>query len=48
MPVKGARILVIDDEEQIRRLLRVALEGHEYQIDEAASGQDGQPRFIPI
>ncbi len=41
MPVKGARILVIDDEEQIRRLLRVALEGHEYQIDEAALGQDG-------
>ncbi len=41
MPVKGARILIIDDEEQIRRLLRVALEAHEYHIDEAASGQDG-------
>ncbi len=41
MPAKGARILIIDDEEQIRRLLRVALEGHDYQIDEATSGQDG-------
>lgn len=41
MPAKGARILIIDDEEQIRRLLRVALEGHDYQIDEASSGKDG-------
>lgn len=41
MPANGARILVIDDEEQIRRLLRVALEGHDYQIDEAISGRDG-------
>ncbi|HZD59670.1 MAG TPA: response regulator [Anaerolineae bacterium] len=41
MPANGARILVIDDEEQIRRLLRVALEGHDYQIDEAPSGHDG-------
>lgn len=41
MPASGARILIIDDEEQIRRLLRVALEGHDYQIDQAATGQDG-------
>ncbi|MBS3908556.1 MAG: response regulator [Actinobacteria bacterium] len=41
MPAKGARILIIDDEEQIRRLLRVALEGHDYQIGEASSGHDG-------
>lgn len=41
MPAKGARILIVDDEEQIRRLLRVALEAHEYHIDEAPSGQDG-------
>jgi len=41
MSAKGARILIVDDEEQIRRLLRVALEGYDYQIDEAASGQDG-------
>jgi len=41
VPAKGARILIIDDEEQIRRLLRVALEGHDYQIGEASSGHDG-------
>lgn len=36
-----ARILVIDDEPQIRRLLRVSLSAHEYQVFEAASGQEG-------
>lgn len=41
MPTDGARILIIDDEKQIRRLLRVALEGHEYKISAAASGQEG-------
>jgi two-component system KDP operon response regulator KdpE len=38
---KGARILIIDDETQIRRLLRVALEGHGYQVSEADSGHEG-------
>jgi two-component system, OmpR family, KDP operon response regulator KdpE len=37
----GARILVVDDEKQIRRMLRVALEGYGYNIGEAASGQEG-------
>jgi two-component system KDP operon response regulator KdpE len=37
----GARILIIDDEKQIRRLLKVALTGHGYELDEAVSGQDG-------
>jgi two-component system KDP operon response regulator KdpE len=37
----GARILVIDDEPQIRRYLRVSLEAHDFQIVEAASGQEG-------
>lgn len=41
METKGIRILVIDDESQIRRLLRVALTGHGYEVSEAASGQDG-------
>ncbi|VVM07441.1 KDP operon transcriptional regulatory protein KdpE [Methylacidimicrobium cyclopophantes] len=36
-----ARLVVIDDEPQIRRLLRMALEGHGYQTVEAASGQEG-------
>ena len=37
----GARILIIDDEKQIRRLLKVALTSHGYELEEAASGQDG-------
>jgi two-component system, OmpR family, KDP operon response regulator KdpE len=33
--------LVIDDEPQIRRLLRVTLEGNGYQVYDAATGQEG-------
>lgn len=33
------RILVVDDEPQIRRLLRTSLGAHQYQVLEAASGQ---------
>ncbi len=33
--------LIIDDEVQIRRLLRVALEGEKYQVHEAENGQQG-------
>jgi two-component system, OmpR family, KDP operon response regulator KdpE len=33
--------LIIDDEVQIRRLLRVALEAENYQVHEAESGQQG-------
>jgi two-component system KDP operon response regulator KdpE len=35
------RVLVIDDEAQIRRLLRVALEGASYEVHEAEGGQFG-------
>ena len=35
------RALVIDDEVQIRRLLRVTLEGAGYEVHEAAAGQPG-------
>jgi len=41
MDSKGARILVIDDETQIRRLLKVALSGHGYEVEEAATGGEG-------
>jgi two-component system KDP operon response regulator KdpE len=34
-------VLVIDDEVQIRRLLRACLEGNGYRVLEAATGQDG-------
>ena len=34
-------VLVIDDEPQIRRLLRVTLEGNGYRVFDAATGNDG-------
>lgn len=34
-------VLVIDDEIQIRRLMRVCLEGNGYRVVEAATGQEG-------
>jgi len=36
-----ASVLVIDDEPQMRRLLRVTLEASGYQVIDAATGQDG-------
>jgi two-component system KDP operon response regulator KdpE len=39
--VKPTVALVIDDEPQIRRLLRVTLEASNYQVFDAATGQDG-------
>jgi len=36
-----ARILVIDDERAIRRLLRAALSAHGYEVHEAVNGADG-------
>jgi two-component system, OmpR family, KDP operon response regulator KdpE len=41
MASDGARILVIDDEKQIRRMLKTALTGFGYDIAEAASGHEG-------
>jgi two-component system KDP operon response regulator KdpE len=35
------KVLVIDDEPQIRKLLRVSLSAHGYDCEEAASGRDG-------
>jgi two-component system KDP operon response regulator KdpE len=36
----GPRVLVVDDEVQIRRFLRIALEANGYRVYEAANGQD--------
>ncbi|MFZ5945999.1 MAG: response regulator [Bacillota bacterium] len=38
---KNARVLIIDDEIQIRKMLKVALSAYGYEISEAESGQDG-------
>jgi two-component system, OmpR family, KDP operon response regulator KdpE len=39
--VNKPTVLIIDDEVQIRRLLRVALEAENYQVREAENGQQG-------
>jgi len=40
-PERSPRILVIDDEEQIRRALRSVLQARHYTVDEAATGSEG-------
>ena len=40
MDQKNATILIVDDEERIRRLLRMYLERENYTIEEAANGED--------
>jgi two-component system KDP operon response regulator KdpE len=41
MESKGARILVVDDERQMQKFLRVALTSHGYEVKEAATGKMG-------
>lgn len=41
MDKKGQRILIIDDETQIRRFLRVSLTGHGYEVRDVGTGKDG-------
>lgn len=38
--VHGMRILVVDDETQIRKLLRVALNAHGYEVEEVGTGNE--------
>lgn len=40
-PNSRAKILIIDDESQIRKLLRVSLTAYGYEVKEATCGQDG-------
>ncbi|SPF42969.1 DNA-binding response regulator in two-component regulatory system with KdpD [Candidatus Desulfosporosinus infrequens] len=41
MENKGPRILVIDDEQQIRRFLRVSLTSHGFDVKDVETGQEG-------
>ncbi len=43
--MSNAKILVVDDEPQIRRMLRATLTGSGYQISDARSGEEGLERF---
>src|SRR5689334_10802323 len=40
MTGQGVRVLVVDDEQAIRRYLRAALGAHGYELFEAATGQE--------
>src|SRR3954462_372256 len=42
----GHTALIIDDEKQIRRLLRLALEGADHQVYEAETGQEGLAEIV--
>jgi len=44
MAADHVRILIVDDENQIRRVLAVSLASQGYVVDEAASGQEGLSR----
>ena len=46
MSENGLKILVIDDEPQIRRFLRVALSAHGFAMEEASLGREGLERAI--
>jgi two-component system, OmpR family, KDP operon response regulator KdpE len=43
--VSNGKILVVDDEPQIRRVMRVILVGQGYQIVEARSGEEALRKF---
>ena len=41
----GAKILVVDDEPQIRRMMRATLTGSGHQVDEARTGEEALEKF---
>ncbi len=43
--MSGAKILVVDDEPQIRRMMRATLAGSGHQVDEARTGEEALEKF---
>ena len=43
--MSGAKILVVDDEPQIRRMMRATLTGSGHQVDEARTGEEALDKF---
>ena len=43
--MSGAKILVVDDEPQIRRMMRATLTGSGHQVDEARTGEEALEKF---
>src|SRR5688572_1115360 len=39
--ITGPKVLIVDDEPQIRRFLRASLQAHDYQVVEAENGKEG-------
>ncbi len=48
MKTKKPRILVVEDEEEYRKLLRLTLEGAGYEFFEAVNGADGLELFAEL
>jgi two-component system KDP operon response regulator KdpE len=44
----NARILVVDDEQPVRKFLKVALSSQDYTVDEASTGQEGIDAVVKI
>lgn len=48
MSESGAKILVIDDEPQIRKLLNITLQAHGFMVSEAGCGEDGMIQITTV
>lgn len=48
MSAAKTRVLIVDDENAIRRFLRTALEAHAYEVHEAATGEDAIVQAINV
>ena len=47
-PIEKSNVLIIDDESQMRRLLRASLERNNYNVAEAGTGADGLKQAIHL